>query len=75
MSFRYILRYYIDPGFHEDDRIAELLDFCHKGKVEEVMFFSNPEELYRGYPDHDELEKWFQLAVKVKKALNDTALT
>ncbi len=74
MSFRYILRYYIDPGFHEDDRIAELLDFCHKGKVAEVMFFSNPEELYCGYPDHDELEKWFQLAVKVKKALNDNGI-
>lgn len=69
MSFRYILRYYIDPGFHEDDRIVELVDFCHKGKVAEVMFFYNPEELYCGYPDYDEREKWFQLAAKVKKAL------
>jgi hypothetical protein len=70
MSFRYILRYYIDPGFQEDDRIIELLEFCHDGKVEEVMFFSNPEELYCGYPDQAESEKWFCLANKVKKALN-----
>ncbi|MDD5727728.1 MAG: hypothetical protein PHV59_04105, partial [Victivallales bacterium] len=70
MSFRYILRYYIDPGFHEDNRIKELLNFCNRAEVEEVMLFSNPEELYCGYPEPDELEKWFVLASKVKKALN-----
>ncbi len=70
LSFRYILRYYIDPGFQEDDRIAELLEFCSDGKVEEVMFFSNPEELYCGYPDQAESETWFCLAGKVKKALH-----
>ena len=32
--FRYILRYYIDPGFAEDKRIAELLELCKKGRIE-----------------------------------------
>ena len=50
--FRYILRYYIDPGFAEDKRIAELLELCKKGRIEEVMFFYNPEELFQGYPKY-----------------------
>ncbi len=37
--YRYILRYYIDPGFHEDDRIIELVHFCHSSGIQEVMLF------------------------------------
>lgn len=70
MSFRYILRYYIDPGFEVEKRIAELMDLCRKGKIEEVMFFYNPEELFQGYPDDGEVEKWFSLSKKLKKALD-----
>lgn len=44
--FRYILRYYIDPGFQEEKRIAELLRICRQGRIEEVMLFYNPEELF-----------------------------
>jgi len=69
MSYRYILRYYIDPGFHEDDRLAELVNFCHKGKVEEVMLFASPEELYDGYTDEVERERWFELAINAKQIL------
>lgn len=71
--FRYILRYYIDPGFAEDKRIAELLELCKKGRIEEVMFFYNPEELFQGYPDDAEVESWFALAKKVKAALDGAA--
>ncbi len=71
MSFRYVLRYYIDPGFEEEKRIAELVELCRKGKIGEVMFFYNPEELFQGYPDDGEVEKWFSLSKKLKKALKN----
>lgn len=70
MSYRYILRYYIDPNFHEDERIVELVDFCQNSKIEEVMLFYNPEELFQGYPAQAEVDSWFALAKKVKLALD-----
>ena len=68
--FRYVLRYYIDPGFAEEKRIAELVRLCRSGRIEEVMLFYNPEELFQGYPDDEEVESWFSLARKVKRALD-----
>ncbi len=68
--FHYILRYYIDPGFAEEKRIAELSQLCRAGRIEEVMFFYNPEELFQGYPPDEEVKAWFALAKKVKAALD-----
>lgn len=68
--YKYILRYYIDPGFHEDDRIDELLRFCEKGKIEEVMLFCNAEELNSGHITVAELEPWLAMAFKLKKRLD-----
>ena len=65
-EYRYILRYYIDPGFHEDERIAELTEYCKKGKIAEVMLFHNPEELFQGYPPQQEYDAWIALAKKTK---------
>ena len=72
--YRYILRYYIDPGFHEEERIAELVQLCREGKIAEVMFFHNPEELFQGYPPAEEYDNWISLAQKTKKALNDAGI-
>ena len=72
--FRYILRYYIDPGFAEEKRIDELLHLCRAGRIEEVMFFYNPEELFQGYPPDEEVEHWFELAKKVKAALHTAGI-
>lgn len=69
-QYRYILRYYIDPGFHEDERIDELLRFCEEGKVEEVMLFCNAEELNSGHITEAELAPWFGMAIKLKKRLD-----
>lgn len=68
--FRYILRYYIDPGFAEGKRIRELVQICRAGRIEEVMFFYNPEELFQGYPPEEEVSSWFALAKKVRAALD-----
>ncbi len=70
MAYRYILRYYIDPGFQEEARIRELAAFCTAGGIAEVMFFYNAEELFQGYPDERELDGWFSLARRLKTALD-----
>jgi len=69
-KYRYILRYYIDPGFQENERIEELLRFCEEGKIEEVMLFCNAEELNSGHVTAAELEPWFGMAIKLKKRLD-----
>ncbi len=68
-GFRYILRYYIDPGWEEESRIAELVEFCREGRIEEVMLFFNPEELFTGHVTWEELAPWRSLAGRVKRAL------
>ena len=67
--FRYILRYYIDPGFHEDDRIKELVEFCKTSSIGEVMLFHNPEECYQGFTDENERSAWLTTAKKIKSSL------
>lgn len=69
-AFRYILRYKIAPGYAVDDRIDELIKFCHDSKTEEVMLFYTAEELSPGHPTDDELNTYNDLALKVRKALN-----
>ncbi len=67
--YRYILRYYIDPGFCEPERRAELVEFCLQSSIEEVMLFLNPEELFRGWLNDSELESWLNSAETTAAAL------
>ncbi|MCI5778326.1 MAG: hypothetical protein MR051_00660 [Lentisphaeria bacterium] len=68
-KFRCILRYCIDPGFHEEERIRELTDFCRKSGIDEVMLFFNAEELNTGHWQPDDMRRWLPLAKKIKQAL------
>lgn len=74
-DFRYVLRYFIDPDFHAAERIPELVDFCKKGKIEEVMLFDNPEELFIAYPDTAHIDAWFAHAKNVRKALTENGIS
>ncbi len=67
--FRYILRYCIDPGYHEDERIEELVRFCRRGRIDEVMLFFGAEELNAGHATREELIPWLALAHRVKTRL------
>ena len=68
-KFRYILRYYIDPGYEEDARIAELVKFCLDSSIGEVMLFFNPEEVNNGHITIDEIAPWIAMAKKIRTAL------
>ncbi len=68
-TFRYILRYLIDPGFDADVRISELVGFCVESKIEEVMLFIAAEELSPGHPLPDELAAYAEVGKRLKAAL------
>lgn len=69
MSYRYILRYYIDPHFHGEERLEELVRFCETSQTEEVMLFLTPEELSPGHPTWPEIEEFIGFAKRVKQRL------
>ncbi|MBE6392220.1 MAG: hypothetical protein E7042_08525 [Lentisphaerae bacterium] len=73
-KFRYILRYYIDPGYEEDARIKELVNFCKRSSIEEVMLFFNPEEVNNGHITIEELSPWLTMAKKIKSTLNSNGI-
>ncbi len=74
MFFRTILRYYLAPGYAEEERLRELTALCREARVEEVMLFYNPEELYQGYPPPETVEQWFALARKAAQALRSAGV-
>lgn len=67
--FRYILRYKIDPDFHADDRLEELVHLCRDGRIEEVMLFITAEELSTGHLRSAEVEHYGEFARRVKERL------
>ena len=73
-DFRYILRYYIDPGYCEDERIAELVDFCKNSSIGEVMLFFNPEEVNNGHITIAELANFIPMAKKIKSVLAENGI-
>ena len=74
MSYRYILRYLIDPRFEAEARIEELVHFCVKSRVEEVMLFLAAEELSAGYPLEQELSDFITLAQNLKRRLTSEGI-
>ena len=70
-TFRYILRYEIDPLFSADERIEELLRFCTETRIEEVMLFLLAEELSNGHPTLEELSPYVRMAKKIKSKLQE----
>jgi len=69
-TFRYILRYKIDPLFHAADRIDELLRFCDESRTEEVMLFFCAEELTTGHPTLAELKPYVEMGKRLKHGLD-----
>lgn len=68
-SFRYILRYQIDPGWEPEARLEELVQLCRSARVEEVMLLFQAEELSTGMPVREEWDVWIDLGRKVAARL------
>ena len=60
MSYQYILRFTVQPGFHEDDRLEKLVAFCKEARIDDVTFFINGEELNTGHLTIEETTPWLR---------------
>ncbi|MFW6413694.1 MAG: hypothetical protein ACOCZS_00200 [Verrucomicrobiota bacterium] len=74
MSYRYILRYTIDPEFNSEDRIEELAQFCLESRIEEVMFLFTAEELSLGHATREMCEPWIQTACRLRDRLAEDSI-
>ena len=68
-EFKYILRFKIDPSFHAEDRMQELLEFCRSARIGEVMLFLAAEELSAGHITREELAAYIPMTRKLKALL------
>ncbi|MFH1614822.1 MAG: hypothetical protein ABIG61_07045 [Planctomycetota bacterium] len=73
--FKYILRCAIEPGFHEEERLANLVKFCKAAIIDDVAFLINCEELNQGHITKEEAERWLEAIVKAKKILAAEGIT
>jgi len=69
-SYQYVLRFAVQPGNNEDERFAQLVEFCKTAHIDEVMFFINCEELNQGHLTIEETKPWMKVIEKGKKLLD-----
>ncbi|NMB96803.1 MAG: hypothetical protein GYA02_09365 [Clostridiaceae bacterium] len=65
-NYKYILRFAVEPGNNEDERLYQLIDFCKTALIDEVMFFINCEELNQGHLTIEQTKPWMDVIKKVK---------
>jgi hypothetical protein len=58
MSFEYSLRYTLDPRTNTPQKDDLLLKFCEEGRVDNVAFFINPEELNHSHLTAAQTQVW-----------------
>lgn len=73
-SFRYILRYQIDPDCEPEARLAELIKLCREAQIEEVMLLFQAEELSNGHPTEAEWDCWLSHGEQIAKRLSEEGI-
>jgi hypothetical protein len=68
-SYLYSLRFAVEPGHHEAERLDVLVDFCKTAWIDDVMFFINCEELNQGHLTLEETKPWLELILRGKEQL------
>lgn len=69
------LRIQIVPGYHEEQRIESIVQFCRKHKFDNVMLFINAEEYCVGHMTKEEARPWVETMKKAKIALKAADIT
>lgn len=72
--FNYTLRIVVAPGFHEEDNLRRIVEFCALARVDEVMLFTNCEEINTGHLDAAELRSWSDVLVRSAAVLRAAGL-
>lgn len=69
MSFKYALRYTLDPRTNTQEQNDRLVRFCQQGQIDNVTFFINPEELNCGHLDAEQTQLWLDAIKPVQEQL------
>ena len=73
--FKYILRLAIQPGFREDEKLRDMVEFCRQARIDDCMLFVNCEELNRGHLTREETLPWLDLIQRAKQMLAPRGVT
>jgi len=68
-------RVQIIPDREQDQRIVEVLDYCKKYDIQNVILVINAEDFHLGHMTKEEAEPWIETAKKATKVLNKNGIT
>ncbi|MFC3800784.1 hypothetical protein [Cohnella sp. GCM10012308] len=72
-NFSYMLRYALQPGHREEERLEALVAFCREGHIDDVMFFIEPMNL--NHTRMEEARPWMETIAKAKARLDLIGVT
>ena len=75
MTFIYTLRYMLDPRANTPAKNEKLIEFVKKGKIDDVAFFINGEELNHSHLTKDETQVWLDAIKPLQKELSKIGVT
>ena len=75
MTFIYTLRYMLDPRANTPTKDEKLIEFVKKGKIDDVAFFINGEELNHSHLTKDETQLWLDAIKPLQKKLSEIGVT
>ena len=75
MSFIYTLRYMLDPRANTPEKDEKLIEFVKRGKIDDVAFFINGEELNHSHLTKAETQVWLDAIKPLQKKLSEIGVT
>lgn len=75
MTFIYTLRYMLDPRANTPTKDEKLIEFVKKGKIDDVAFFINGEELNHSHLTKTETQVWLDAIKPLQKELSKIGVT
>ena len=69
------LRIQVVPGYHEQERIESIVNFCKAYSFDNVMLFINAEEYNVGHMTKEEARPWVEAMKRAKIALVEAGIT
>ncbi len=73
--FKYILRLQLPPTLNFEERLNNMLDFCEKAKIDDVMFFVGCEELNTGHITIEEATLYADVIRRAGKRLKERGIS